>query len=660
MHTRALLLLGGGLSLFAAGRAAADDAPAAAGGSPADTLTPKYTLGEIVVTATRGNALLATVPSGVTLISRNTIKAAPGTLLSAALDGVTGLAIRSYGGGASVQTISLRGLPPEHTLVLLDGQRYNSFQNGLADFGLIPSSAVDRVEVVRGGYSALYGADAVGGVINIITKSPSDNVTAGVSAGTGSNGYSALELNAAGSAGGVGARALIRRERGRGDYPFDFNDGRTTTRLRRRGEDYSVLSGDARLTWTISPDVNSSLGFSYADADRGSPGGVTDVTSDGRARLSDRNAMLRGGITWTPGAELTVRFNGSAQYTHELYTDPRTLINGREVSSDYTNRAFILTPEVRYSADPSFSAAAGLEYAAASLVSNEVINSRRFQRSAFLSLRHTVALPFEVPFEAILYPSVRYDGFSGLKGDASPRIGINIGLLREPALRLRASAGRSFHAPVLNELYWKAGGNPDLRPERAVSFDAGVRAEIPLAGTLRVDASYFSSDTRDRIVWLPGAGGIWSPKNIASVKSTGAEAEASWTGFEGGLVLTLSSTWTDVKKTSADFPGDPTTGKRLVYTPRQTAFASAEFRMWDAGLVIRNSWYSYRYTTEMNDRFLPSFSVTSAALSYTIPAGDLKATAKLEVNNLFDASYQLIASYPMPLREIRGTVGVEL
>lgn len=653
MHTRALLLLGGGLSLLAAGRAAAGDAPG-------DTLSPKYTLKEIVVTATRGNALLSTVPSGVTLISRNTIQTAPGTLLSSALDGVTGLVIRSYGGGASVQTISLRGLPPEHTLVLVDGQRYNSFQNGLADFGLIPSSAVDRVEVVRGGYSALYGADAVGGVINIITKTPPDNVTAGVSAGTGSNGYSALEFNAAGSAGGIGGRALIRRERGRGNYPFDFNDGRTTTRLRRRGEDYSVLSGDGRLAFAFSPDLNSSLGLTYSDADRGSPGGVTDVTSDGRARLSDRNAMLRGGITWTPDPDLTVGLNGSAQYTHELYTDPRTLINGAEVASDYTNRAFILTPEVRYIADLSFTAALGLEYASASLVSNEVNDARRIQRSAFLSLQHTIALPFEVPFEAIIYPSVRYDGFSGLKGDASPKIGINIGLLREPGLRLRASYGRSFHAPVLNELHWKAGGNPDLRPERAVSFDAGVRAEIPLAGYLRLDASYFSSDTRDRIVWLPGAGGIWSPKNIASVKSTGAEAEASWTGFDGELVLTLNSTWTDVKKTSADFPGDPTNGKRLVYSPRQTAFASAAVTLWGAVLVIRNSWYSYRYTTEMNDRFLPSFSVTSAALSYAFPAGDFSATAKLEVNNLFDSSYQLIASYPMPLREIRGTLGVEL
>ncbi len=653
MHTRALLLLGGGLSLLAPCRAISGDAPG-------DTLNPKYTLKEIVVTATRGNALLATVPSGVTLISRSTIEAAPGTLLSSALDGVTGLAIRSYGGGASVQTISLRGLPPEHTLVLVDGQRYNSFQNGLADFGLIPSSAVDRVEVVKGGYSALYGADAVGGVINIITKSPPDNLTAGVSAGTGSSGYSAFQLNAAGSAGGVGARALLRRERGRGDYTFDFNDGRTTTRLRRRGEDYSVLTGDARLSWAVAPGLNSSLGLTYADADRGSPGGVTDTSADGRARLSDRNAMLRGGVTWTPDAEFTIDFNGSAQYTHELYTDPRTLINGSEVVSDYTNRAFILTPSLRYIANPSFTAMAGLEYASASLVSNEVNDARRTQRSAFLSLQHTIALPFEVPFEAILYPSIRYDGFSGLKGDASPKIGINIGLLREPGLRLRASYGRSFHAPVLNELYWKAGGNADLRPERAVSFDAGVHAEIPLAGGLRLDASYFSSDTRDRIVWLPGAGGVWSPKNIASVQSTGAEAEASWTGFEGGLILTLNSTWTDVKKTSADFPGDPTTGKRLVYSPRQTAFASAEFRMWGAGLVIRNSWYSYRYTTEMNDRFLPSFSVTSAALSITLPAGGFSATAKLEVNNLFDTSYQLIASYPMPLREIRGTVGVEL
>jgi len=133
------------------------------------------------------------------------------------------------------------------------------------------------------------------------------------------------------------------------------------------------------------------------------------------------------------------------------------------------------------------------------------------QRSVFAATQHTVALPWTVPFEFILYPSLRYDDFSDFKSDVSPRLGVNVGLVKEPVLRIRASYGKSFHAPVFNDLYWKYGGNPNLRPERSTSFDAGCTAELNAGGRLRLDASYFSIDAKDRIVWTPGSDGFGRP-----------------------------------------------------------------------------------------------------------------------------------------------------
>ena len=624
--------------------------------STPDTLARSYTLNEIVVTATRLGIASRSAPSGVSVVSREAIDAMPGTLLSSAISWTPGLSLRAYGGGASVQTISLRGMSPEHTLLLIDGQRYNSFQNGLADFGILSSSVVDHVEIVRGGASALYGADAVGGVINVITRAAGEGVHGSASTMVGSNHSSASGFRLEGGEGGLGLRGGLRREQGRGDYEFRFNDGRTETTLTREGEDYSLLTGDVRADWGVSPSLRTTASFTYADGDRGSPGVVTDPSSNGRGRLWDRLEYLRGGIDWDAGGGVSLSLNGSAHYGLEQYDDPGQLLNGTTLHSLYANHDGILTPEVRFNISPALSGLAGVEYARASLQSSETAEAPRIQRSAFLSSSHSFLLPSQVPFEIILYPSIRYDTYSDVAGDVSPRLGVNVGLVGDPALRLRASVGKSFRAPVLNDLYWIEGGNPALRPERAISFDAGFRCDMDLLGPLRFEASYFSIDSRDRIVWVPASGTFWSPKNISSVTSRGAEAEAVWTGFDGVLRLTLNATWANVTKTSADFPGDPTQGKKLIYEPAETLNGVAEARMGSVILLIRHSWISYRYTTEINDRFLPAYSLESASARYLLHAFPFKASVKAEVNNIFNTSYQVVALYPMPLRELRVTL----
>ena len=308
---------------------------------------------------------------------------------------------------------------------------------------------------------------------------------------------SASEFRLEGGGEGFGLLGSLRREQGRGDYEFRFNDGRTETTLTRGGEDYSLLTGDVRADWKVSPTLRSTATFTYSDADRGSPGVVTDPSSKGKGRLWDRLEYLRGGLDWDAAGGVSLRVNGSAHYGFEHFDDPGQLLNGATLHSLYANHDVIVTPEALFDFSPALSGLAGVEFARASIQSSEIAEAVRIQRSAFLSTEHSLPLPWQVPYEIILYPSIRYDDYSDVSGDVSPRLGVNIGLLREPGLRLKASYGRSFRAPVLNDLYWIAGGNPALKPERALSFDTGFRFD--LAGSLRIEASYFSIDSRDRI-----------------------------------------------------------------------------------------------------------------------------------------------------------------
>ncbi len=654
------LLAGGGLCLTSvAGPLSELPTTGSPPSEPQDT-SKIYLLDEIVTTATRLEAANRTLPSALTPLDRKEIDARPGSLLTSALTGVPGLFVRSYGGGNALQTVSLRGMAPEQTLLLIDGQRVNSFQNGQADLGFLPSANIERVEVVKGGYSSLYGASAVGGVISVTTKRPPERLSGSLTQTFGSYGFQGTELTLGSSAGGFGWQADVRKERGAENYEFEFADGSSSTAMRRVGNDFQNATAQGRLEWRSERGNSVFLNAFVQNADRGVATAVTDPSTVSRARLANTNFRGTLGTRWDLGSSFEFRFTGSGTYASESYADPTILVNGVPLKSDGTNRLVVLTPEVRYNGSTAFRGTVGADLGYAWYRGSDLLNADRRYGAVFVSTQHSFALGTDAPFDFHLYPSLRYDRFSDVEGDLSPRIGVNLGLLRIPEIRLRSSYGKNFRVPTFNDLYWIAGGNPDLKPERSLSFDAGVLARVEWNGQWSLDGSFFDIRAKDRIVWTPTSGSFWSPKNIGEVESKGVELEGSWKGLDGLLTVTGNSTWIDARKTSEDFSGDPTVGKKLIYVPGQTVSLSATVDIAGFTIFAENLWVSYRYTTETNDRFLPSYSVTSAAVGYGIPLGDLTIRLKAEATNIFNTQYQILALYPMPMREVRVTAGVEL
>ena len=132
-----------------------------------------FPMKEVVVTATGSPVPIGSSPSRVTRLSRESIEMMNGSTLGVILRDAPGLLVREYGAGGALQTVSFRGMAGEQTLVLLDGAPINNVQLGLADLRLVPVDQIERIELVRGGGSSLYGANAVGGVINVMTNSAS-------------------------------------------------------------------------------------------------------------------------------------------------------------------------------------------------------------------------------------------------------------------------------------------------------------------------------------------------------------------------------------------------------------------------------------------------------------------------------------------------------
>jgi vitamin B12 transporter len=281
-----------------------------------------------------------------------------------------------------------------------------------------------------------------------------------------------------------------------------------------------------------------------------------------------------------------------------------------------------------------------------------VLGSTRTQAGLFISTDHVVELPSSLFYQINVYPSLRYDHFSDFTGTVNPKLGVNLGLWKSAGLRLKASYGKGFRAPTFDDLYWKSGGNPALRPERSLSFDAGVALSPVLFGSLDLEANYFDIRTNDRIVWSPDQGGLWSPKNLQDVRSDGIELVAAWRLFDDRLALRGSYSNYDTRKISSASAGDQTVDKQLPYIPNEIAGLSCTATVDRVRLSVHHAFTGFRFVTETNDpRFvLASYGKTDANVSLRLAEEPLKADLRIEVTNLFDSKYEFFPNYPMPLR----------
>lgn len=626
-------------------------------GVPPDSLSQKpqerlYTMPEFVVSATRWQVSAQQLPSSATVLTSADLLGANGNSLRSALEGVPGLFLKSYGGPGAVSTTSMRGMGAEHTLVLVDGQRYNNVLDGQVDLGIVLLQNVDRVEVLRGGFSSIYGADAVGGIINIITRRPDGRLDVRAELGAGSYGMSGFQLGTDFSLFGVGMQVAVRREAGKGNYEFEFNDGISSATLHRQNSDYALhqvqLVAGAPLSSALSLRVSSIYDWS----ERGSPGAVITPTSGTLGRLVDRGFLNQATVEWAVAPALLARFPLLFHSQRREYTNPLAAVTDGNDDAVYNDRTIAFTPHMRYVLDPSSSLNVGAEYSSSSVSSTAVLSTTRIQSGLFISTDHVLELPNSFFYQINFYPSIRYDHFSDFAGTVNPKVGINLGLWKTAGLRLKASYGRSFRAPTFDDLYWKSGGNPALKPERSLSFDAGMAIAPILAGAPELEVNYFDIRTNDRIIWSPDKNGFWSPKNLQDARSGGIELIAAWRLFDDQLVFRGSYSNYETRKISSASADDQTVNKQLPYIPNEIAALSCTATVGRIRFSVHHTFTGFRFVTETNDpRYvLPSYGKTDANVSVRLAKEPFNADLRFEVTNLFHSKYELFPNYPMPLR----------
>jgi iron complex outermembrane receptor protein len=245
-------------------------------------------------------------------------------------------------------------------------------------------------------------------------------------------------------------------------------------------------------------------------------------------------------------------------------------------------------------------------------------------------------------------PMVRWDVFSDIGPQPSPRVAVEWPVREDGSVVLRASAGSGFRMPNFNELYWRPGGNPSLRPERAVTLDGGIELRALWLGEHRITAGVFHADTRDRITG-------WPPSNVARTSTRGVEGTWTWSSSVHRL-------WATGTFASVESREPLLTGRQAPYVPRLVGAGGVDVLLGSVTISPGFRYVSRRYTTSDNSAALSVAPSVRAALHLKTSVSFWGTEVGLQggVENVFNAAEESLPGYPLPGRSYTVRLSLDL
>lgn len=508
------------------------------------------TMEEVVVTATKTKEKRRDIPNSVVILNEMDIQESSAESLGELLANELGIDWRTYGNyGGAPQTIRIRGMGNEATQIFINGVSINSPSLGEADVSRIPLNNVERIEVVKGSGSLLYGSGAMGGTINIITKSPSkDRIDFKVSAGYGNNNT-----------------YHIAAEQGMflsNEFGYYLTANRKETDGFRDNGDLTHQDVSLKMLLDKAENLDIRLYGDYINRRYGVPGvkppeGTQDFSIGGTgfynsesASLVDRGADKDGRLIFKIDGKLTkwLEYNFSQDYAKmENYFSNRNSIPvfpkaaGEGENTWVVNKvattegnlnlrpfeavSLLVGAEYKgydYERESMDLDGSGLEIQGTRLTENHHIFSKgvygesQYRPSRFLKLM----------------AGFRYEKHSTFGNETLPRYGLVINLLENTTLKF--NRGKHFRAPTMNDLFWPddgfTRGNPDLKAETGWHSDVTLEKDLSNHG-LFMTLSYFDWNLKDKIEWaenpnfptvFPGFN-KWTPSNVDQSEGSGWE-----------------------------------------------------------------------------------------------------------------------------------------
>lgn len=573
--------------------------------SPAGAQVPIFE-GEEVIVAGKRRQRVATTAAYVTVIPRQELQRMGFTTLADALQFLAEVYVRTAGAGPGGLTqASIRGSTPQQVLVLIDGVPLNATAQFGVNLSTISLADVERVEVLRGPYSAIHGSG--GAVIQVVTRADARPLAF---AGTGSHGTFQGTLRFGGSS-SMGS--------------YSFGGQYLTTRGDRPNADATRWTGNARFTLGVDPRTAVTLAVHSTSAESGVPGSTLfpsplDRLGDGRTIFS---------LTWARSGS-----DGPEQQLRLWWLGDRLRFQSPGFVSDSQGSAFGGEWQQVRRLGRGGILTWGVEWQHARFRYSDV---SIFGSTAFQPAGTTAAgyLQYDVPRgeKTLIGLGLRYDVHSVYGSRLNPRAGFVHFLT--PDLRLRGGVGRTFRGPTFGELFFPGCSNSMLRPEDAWQADLGLERSLRPELLLRLNGFY--TDAQNLII------GGCSPRNIGSARVAGLSADVVGRLTDQWLV-SGNLTWTSGV--------DRTTGLSLLRLPT-----------WQANLILRHAMQAgttisllANYVSERADLDFSTFPATrvtlpgyvTVGLRYEFTVGG--RAFRVGIDNLLDARNETLKGFPAPGR----------
>jgi len=609
----------------------------------------------VVVTTSRTFLSVGENSTPHSTVPQEILTTIPMRQIDQALAFTPGITIQNYGGLGGLKTISMRGGNASQSIIAVDGIVINMTQTGMADLSTIPLSLIKNIEIQRGGGSALFGGNAMNGIVQIQSKISDTTMLTGI-IGIGSFRELSAQTSVAvpSPIGNIYCSADVSSSRG--DYPFLFNQFGENVTLRRENGDFLQSSFSLRYSNNNLSSVRIRSLSWFRVSDRGVPGAVLQGSVEQVAsRLKERDIFSSWSFEHNINDYSLVDGGFSLRSSTMHYTDPLALIRGPDGINETYN-----SHEIN-------------GFAALGIVSNTFLQQYRLKYS-FADLQGTMIENLEGSYvkRVIISGSSRYHYMPDFwdsqwefqavfRGDYysdvrfSPSALFSLSWKKFELCNVRSSVSFDFRPPNFNEMYYFNFGTRNLRPEYASTVNIGLFGVV--RNILSYELDIFTSRIEDKIIAVPTGPATWSARNIANVINQGIELSVKSELFDKKLLVHYTY--------SLQNPQDITQGNNtlLPYIPQEILTLFTLYSYHDISIGTTLHYYSHRYSLGGNQResLLPSYGLISSFVIVKVPIlQQMNTQLKLSCDNITGEQYVVIDNYPMPGRIIRCDIAFSL
>jgi len=619
---------------------------------------------EVVVSATKTEIPVKQVTSAVEVISGEQMQQRRLKTVAEALRWAQGLAVNQSGGPGTAVDVRMRGGTPEQTLVLIDGAIVNSATLGSYDFANLTTDNIERIEILRGNQSMLWGSDAMGGVINITTKRGRD--TPNISAFSEYGSFNTIRegANLAGKKGPVDFTGSISRWDTTSFSSIDYRRGATER------DGYHNWQGSVRLGTELPKEgrlefsfrwMNGIVNFDGFDPNTGDPADVLG------AKSQDTQYVFAGNYTQPITSWWSQKLTMS-HATDNLVSSPGTVF--RNVVTGATGVPFQDFSQIETTSNR-------IEWQHNVQVGKPLLLTGgyqfREQQGQNLDLLNAVTtIPNKIVSsnagfaDAQLNLWDRLFGTAGIRQDEYNVFGsattyrLTAGYLhQETGTKLRGSYGTGFRAPTINQLFFPGFGNPNLQPEKSQGLDAAVDQTL-FDDRVTLSAGYFWTRYRNLILSVfdpivcnaPGSFGFCA-ENAGLARAQGVEASTK-------LKLVRDVPW--IKSLDVQFQYTYTSTNNLT-GGQDTRLPKWPLNQWSTIVSyqpieplranLEGRFVGQRYNNVGNEQPLPSFYVWNVSATYDV---DRSMQIYVRADNIFNRQYEEVLFFGTPIRSVFGGV----